>query len=76
MGGWAAGMGSGGRGDPRVPAAEGNMSSLEMSEGSRRDFFQDDEINRKSDVNDSIEKAWDNWQSLRLENIRDQGTEH
>lgn len=76
MGGWAAGVGSGGRGDPRVPAAEGSTSILEMPECSRRDFFQDDEINRKLDMNESIEKAWDNWQSLRLKKMNDQGTEN
>lgn len=53
----------GGR-DSRVPATDSNMSSLGMPEGSRRDGFQDGEINRKSDVNESIEKASNNWQRV------------
>lgn len=50
--------------DSRTPAAEGNKFSLKMPQLARKDFFQDDEMDRKLDVNDRPEKASDNWQRV------------
>lgn len=53
-----------GRGRAQNAHRRGHQVQFGNARRFRRDFFQDDGIDRKSGVNDSMWKALDNWQSV------------